>query len=183
LAGIEIYGYLDDTLNQNRTISLAEWACNFVIDLFQCAGFLIHPKKSVLIPTQTILFLGFLIDSLHMLISLPPDKEHKFRKELRFWTNIVYSSTPIPIRRVSAFLGYLIAMLPASLYSKGHFRRIQREVDAHLQTNFRNYDAMIIVSQYVLPDLFWWQSLPSPISRPIHLHLPRYYITTDASTT
>jgi hypothetical protein len=182
-AAIAIYAYLDDTLNRNKTVAIAEYSCHFVVDLFQRAGFLIHPDKSVLTPTQVILFLGFLIDSVDMTISLPTDKEAKIRKEVRWWIRAIHNATPIQIRRASAFLGYLISLLPASLYSKGHFRRIQREVDVHLQTHQRNYDAWITLTEYSLPDLFWWQSLPSPISRPIHVCLPRVYLTTDASST
>jgi hypothetical protein len=180
--GIHIYGYLDDTLNRNRTIALAEYVCKFVIDLFQRAGFLIHPVKSVLIPTQVIEFLGFMIDSINMTISLPGEKEKRLRKELRWWIKVVHEGQWVQIRKASAFLGYLIAMLPASTYSKAHFRRFQREVDIHLQNNHRDYEAQVQMSLYVLPDLEWWIDLPTPITRPIHRELPRFYITTDASS-
>ena len=42
--------------------------------LLQNLGFLVNINKSVLTPTQRIIFLGFLIDSVNMTISLPEEK-------------------------------------------------------------------------------------------------------------
>ena len=36
-----------------------------------------HPDKSVLIPTQQLVFLGFILDSLLMLVRLTPEKATK----------------------------------------------------------------------------------------------------------
>ena len=45
------------------------------ITLFSQLGFVAHPKKSVLQPTQSIEFLGFVIDSVKMTVKLLPHKQ------------------------------------------------------------------------------------------------------------
>ena len=42
-------------------------------------GFLIPPGKSVLVPTQRLIFLGFILDSVLMRIYMTPDKVAKLK--------------------------------------------------------------------------------------------------------
>ena len=42
-------------------------------------GFVIHPKKSILIPTQEIAFLGFIFNSANMTVQLTPDRALKLK--------------------------------------------------------------------------------------------------------
>jgi hypothetical protein len=79
-AGINILFYLDDTLVRGPSYSLAWRDIRAVGELFQLAGFLLHRDKSVAEPTQTITYLGFVICSSTMTISLPPEKETKIRQ-------------------------------------------------------------------------------------------------------
>lgn len=48
-----------------------------VIKLFQLLGFVINFEKSILDPRQVIPYLGFMIDTLKMMISLPQEKVHQ----------------------------------------------------------------------------------------------------------
>lgn len=45
------------------------------VRLFDSLSFIIHPKKSSFIPSITIRYLGFELDSMNMSISLPQDKK------------------------------------------------------------------------------------------------------------
>ena len=47
------------------------------VRLLYTLGFVIHPKKSVLIPTQRLTFLGFILDSILMRIYMTPEKVNK----------------------------------------------------------------------------------------------------------
>ena len=42
--------------------------------LFEKVSFIIHEKKSIVVPVQKLKFLGFLIDSVKMVVTLPVDK-------------------------------------------------------------------------------------------------------------
>ena len=64
--------YIDDLYLQGRTYALC---VSNVIDTFihfDSLGFTIHPDKSVFIPSQRLVLLGFLIDSVAMTITLTP---------------------------------------------------------------------------------------------------------------
>lgn len=50
------------------------------MSLFNKTGFTIHPEKSVLEPVQKIAFLGFLIDSIKMIVTLTPEKASELAK-------------------------------------------------------------------------------------------------------
>ena len=54
------------------------------VSLLTKLGFLIHPVKSVLIPVQVISFLGFILDSVQMLVRPTSDKELKLRPVAAF---------------------------------------------------------------------------------------------------
>lgn len=47
--------------------------------LFNKLGLVVHPEKSFLTPTQRLLFLGFILDSVLMQMSLTPKKAHKIK--------------------------------------------------------------------------------------------------------
>lgn len=50
------------------------------MSLFNKTGFTIHPEKSLLEPVQKIAFLGFLIDSIKMSVTLTPEKASELAK-------------------------------------------------------------------------------------------------------
>ena len=41
-------------------------------------GFIIHPEKSVLVPTQTLVFLGCTLNSRDMTVSVPQEKAQRY---------------------------------------------------------------------------------------------------------
>ena len=58
----------------SQTIEDLEMARDTSIFLFQQLGFVIKLNKSVLTPTQLVEFLGLMIDSVAMSLSLPEEK-------------------------------------------------------------------------------------------------------------
>ena len=42
-------------------------------------GLVIHPEKSVFIPQQNMIFLGFVIDSVRMIVMLAEDNIHELK--------------------------------------------------------------------------------------------------------
>ena len=71
-------------------------------------GFTIHPDKSILIPTQILVFPGFIISSLDMTISLTPEKIQKILHMVRHILDAGY----ITIRVVASCIGLLVSSLP-----------------------------------------------------------------------
>ena len=86
-------------------------------------GFVIHPDKSVLTPSQTIVFLGFVISSKHMTLSLTDDKKYKIKTLL---LNCLHSQQ-VPIRELGRILGNIVASFPAVTFGPLHYRHLERD--------------------------------------------------------
>ena len=71
------FPYIDDSFIVAQSKSECEWAVSDLTKLFQKLGFTINKVKSQLIPDNKLNFLGFLIDSELMTVSLPIDKKDK----------------------------------------------------------------------------------------------------------
>ena len=62
--------------------------------LFSDLGFIVHNEKSVFIPSQEVTFLGFLLKSVTMTISLTPEKvTHFLESEDKFRKRCIYDNT------------------------------------------------------------------------------------------
>ena len=72
--GIRIVIYLDDMILLNQCSQMLMKDLTSLRWLLENLGFLINWKKSVIVPLQEIQFLGFLINSVEMLIMLPSEK-------------------------------------------------------------------------------------------------------------
>lgn len=69
-------GYTDDLYLQGDNAEECSYNVKATAFLFNRLVFHLHPTKSVIIPTQTLTFLGFKLDSISMTVS-PTDKIHK----------------------------------------------------------------------------------------------------------
>ena len=70
--GYESVIYVDDSLLQGDTAQECRDNVVATLDALQQLGFIVHHVKSTLIPTQRIEFLGFIIDTVSMTITLTP---------------------------------------------------------------------------------------------------------------
>ena len=101
--------YIDDSLliadtPLECTNNVKDTAC-----LLQNLGFFIHEKKSVFIPTQMITFLGNVIDSVSMTVTLPKEKVDRIKDEcLR-----LQKKNKTSIREVSRIIGILVSSFSA----------------------------------------------------------------------
>ena len=69
--------YLDDTLLAGETYQECCDNIHATMSLLQNLGFTIHPIKSSFVPSQEIIFLGFVINTQHMTITLTNEKKSK----------------------------------------------------------------------------------------------------------
>ena len=121
-------------------------------------GFTIHERKSVLIPTQKIVFLGFLIDSRNMSISMNEEKANHLILKIRKFLSISAST----IRHLSSIIGSVISLFPAIPLERLHYRVLEREKIPLLWKASGNFDVKInSLNEFVKDDLNWWlESIP-----------------------
>ena len=72
--------YIDDVLVLGETIEECRENVKATINLSLQLRFVVHPRKSVLEPTQEVVFLGFILNSRDMIISLTPEKATKLKR-------------------------------------------------------------------------------------------------------
>lgn len=114
-------------------------------------GFTIHPEKSVLVPVQEISFLGFLINSKKMTISLPSDKAKEI-KDLGSKLTIKYE---IQIRELAKLKGKMDAASPAVQHAPLRYRNIEIFKDTMLKQNRGDFDKKILLTVEVIRDIYW----------------------------
>jgi hypothetical protein len=171
-------GYIDDSLLLGSTFSLCQHNIDDTVSLMSYLGFIIHDKKSVLVPTQKIRFLGFDIDSENMLVTLPAEKVAEIVSECLY----IWSRESVPIRKVARVLGLLVASFSAVEYGPLHYRHIEWQKIEQLKINFGNFDAFMQISLSMKSELLWWICNLHSQKRHITHDSPSVFITTDASS-
>ena len=66
-------------ISSSRELSSQE--VGVVVQIIESLGFIINKEKSVLIPAQKIVFLGYVIDSVARTVSLPEEKLNKLKSK------------------------------------------------------------------------------------------------------
>ena len=67
--GVRLIIYIDDILVMAQSRSLAYHHLHLVVDLLELLGFIINYQKSILTPTQELIFLGLVVNSVDMSLS------------------------------------------------------------------------------------------------------------------
>ncbi|XP_068690529.1 uncharacterized protein [Montipora foliosa] len=93
--------YIDDSYLQADTYELCVQNVIDTLSLFHQVVFVIHPDKSVLIPTQRLTFLGFVLDSQSMTVALTGEQAVKVKEACQQ----LLQEKSITIREVAKVLG------------------------------------------------------------------------------
>ena len=107
--GIRVIVYLDDLLIMAESPPLARTHVNLALNLFGGLGFSVNYENSVVVPTTSIEFLGFSVDSINLTLSLPRDKVKKVRKECHQLLENLTST----IQDLSRLLGHFTSSIQA----------------------------------------------------------------------
>lgn len=74
-----VSGYIDDLCLQGSTYQKCAINVLDSVQMLDNLGLIIHPEKSVFIPQQKMIFWGFVIDSVRMVVMLAEDSIHKLK--------------------------------------------------------------------------------------------------------
>ena len=142
--------YVDDTLLQGDTYEECLRNVMITLETLQDMGFVIHSRKSILTPTQRIIFLGFEFDTVAMTITLIKEKKQKI-KSLAF--DIL--NKDVTIRTVSQFLGRLTSSFDAVPNGKLYYRHIEFDKNVSLKLSHGNYEDFCFLSPEALDEVQW----------------------------
>lgn len=180
--GILIIIYLDDILLAAPTFEECHRNTLFVIDLLESLGFRINREKSELIPSHRIPFLGFVVDSVQMSITLPMEKILSIQSMAILLKD---SLQTVSLRMLSKFIGMCSATRPAVYQAPAHYRHLQFLKNLVLRNSLNPieaYDKEVFLNEKSREDLVWWESrLQFHCSQPINFPPPSKVITSDSS--
>ena len=120
---ILVAAYIDDLITMSMTYESCIFNVNKIIDSLVTLGFVVHPTKSEFLPSQTIEYLGFIIDSKQMIVSLTNEKKISI---MQFCQDLLLSQD-LTIRRVERLLGKMSSSLIAVSMGKLHYRALERD--------------------------------------------------------
>ena len=121
--------------------------------MFNDLGLVVHPEKSVLIPQQKITFLGFVIDSIKMIVRLTEDKIRKTKEVL---LSAISNSHSVKIRDIARIIGHLISSFTGVKYGTLYYRSLEMDKIRALKQSKGDFDALMSVSQKGVADMKWW---------------------------
>ena len=149
-----ISGYIDDQYLQGKTQQ--NCIANVIAAImFENLGIVIHPEKSVIVPQQRLVFLGFIKDSGLMTVRLPQDKITKKKKHTDL-SSLLENPFSVKIRDVPKVIGHLISSLPGVKYGSLYYRNLEMDKVAALKLAKKNFEDKMCISHLGILELNWW---------------------------
>ena len=172
-------GFLDDSLLIGHTMDDCMRNVSDTTELFQNLGFIIHPNKSVLHPTTKIQYLGVIIDSASMKVTLSAERAHSIKCACQK----LVSEQNHTIREVAQVIGKIVASFAAVKYGPLHYRQLEKDKKLALKRTRGDFDELMQLSEGSIEELKWWIVNVIDAENDICGSEPDLTISTDASTT
>ena len=122
-------GYVDDFIYIEDTVKLSEEATLDAAQLITRLGFVVHLSKSVFEPTQILEFLGFLLNSRIMTVTLTSKKVTK----IFIACEHLLKQTSITIRELTSLIGTLVSTFPRVELGPLHYHTLEHDEDLALK--------------------------------------------------
>jgi len=143
LLGHTVSGYIDDTFAQGSDFDSAVHTSEACKELFTKLGFIIHPDKSMNVPSQCTKVLRFLIDSVNMTVSQTPEKKQK----ISLLCEETLKLDQMTIRHLAEVIGKLVSTFPAVQFGPLHYRTLEVAKTKALQKSKGNFDVLTMTSE------------------------------------
>ena len=170
--------YVDDNLLFGRSVSECNNNIHNTIYILRHLGFTIHVEKSILTPTQKIIFLGFVINSIDMTMELTEEKKLKILDLCKSVT----TGKAISIRKLASIIGNLVSSFPAVPYGKLFYRNLELDKINALKFHRGNFDSCCVISSKSMDEIRWWINNVESSIRYIETPTIDMTIFTDASS-
>ena len=120
--------------------------------LMDSLGFTIHPDKSVLIPTEIISFVGFILNSISMTVCLTPEKANG----LILGCKELLRLDSFSIREFARVIGKMVASQPGIFHAPLFDKNLEIEKNQQIKVNKGDYDAIMVLNEDRRLTLQWW---------------------------
>ena len=150
--GYESVIYVDDSLLQGETFQECLDNIMATLECLESLGFVIHPDKSIFIPTQEIIFLGFIINTRDMTVRLTVEKKEKI---IGLGIGLLKTKN-FTIRMISSFIGNLTASFEAVPEGRLYYRHLEWCKALSLELHNHDFDAPCFISEQAREEIIWW---------------------------
>ena len=174
-----ITSFIDDSLLIGQTKAEIYESVIDTVKVFDSLGFTIHDEKSQLMPTQEITYLGFVINSQTMTITLTHERKQKLLNACA----CLLEKTEEKIRTVASCIGLMVASFVAVPLGPLYYRVLEKDKNRALSKNKGNWERKMLVSEESKNELRWWVENTEEQSAPIYRPNPIITMKTDSSLT
>jgi len=177
--GVNLVFYIDDTLIYAETPQLVVEAVEHTLRVLQKAGFTINFEKSALKPTQTIEYLGFMLHSTSMMLTLPKKKLSAIITKSEDYLTLY----KCPIRKFSSLVGMLAATDLGNDRAKVLIKTLQIAKSRALCNSRGKYEDNMYLSSSTKSCIREWVG-HLPLAKSLYTErIPELNLYTDASDT
>ena len=169
--------FIDDSLQVSKTYEKSLDNVLATTELFMQLGFVVHPEKSVFKPSQRITYLGFVIDSVDMMVYLTQERIDSILEICKTLLKVKL----VLIRDLASVIGKIISSFPAVLHGPLYYRLLEENKKSALKDSKGEFDVYTLLTDEAKLELMWWIDNVSMASRPILISEPVVVIESDAS--
>ena len=176
--GQKIMGYLDDSFLMGDTFEECIKSVIATVKLFTKLGFQVYPDKSNLFPSQEINFLGFILNSKNVTVTLRDEKQTIIVEYIK----VLENKKDLKVRDLAKFLGMYEAALPAVQFGRLHIWNLLKIKNNALKIIEVDYESKFRLNDASHIELKWWIKNVSYKNR-INTPPPSVTIYSDACPT
>ena len=123
LLACDVHAYcIDDLQNMEQSFSVCTQNTQTLCNTLKSLGFCINEKKSVLIPSQRVVFFGFIVDSVSFKVFLTDEKIQKIKSK----ASCLLHAQTVRVRDLASFSGLTVNAFYAILEAPLHYRNMER---------------------------------------------------------
>ena len=122
-----------------------------IVTLLDSLGFAVHPDKSIFVPARSIEYIGFVIDSQSMNISLTQKKKTSIKQ----LCHEVFREEFLIIRKIARALGKFTSSFPAVCFEPLHYRSLEWDKILTLKFTKERFDKKMKLLQAVKMNISW----------------------------
>ena len=178
LLGIRILFYLDDWLILAGSLEDALRAKNLILSLSCKLGLILNLEKSMLVPSQTVTYLGMIIDSRSMLVSPTPKRVANLISLVQEFQSLRSNSA----HRWEVLLGHMVSLEKFRPLARLRLRHFQHWLNLKWDRQVDSKEAIMVVPSFLLRALPWWEDSVAWLRGvPLQPPSPSLVIFSDAS--
>ena len=143
--------YINDSLLLRETFEICFKNIRATVALLRELGFTVHPETSVPVPTQQIIFLGFVIHSVKMTITLIEER----KQSIYTICHKIFPNYPATIRELAQTIGIIVSSFRAVPYGQMYHREMEKCKVQSLAKSGDKFNRKAYISEEAVNELKW----------------------------